>query len=180
MSFLWRLFFFILSMSATRYSIIQFISVVWQCNNPDPLQFLIQPTTFGTNCHVLGVTVEEVWIGNWIFVDRIQIVTTSNYGAITNLHTLQITRAHAKSSQSATVSTSRFLERLLTVEILQFLCTRHYCPENIPQLNSCSKHFGMDHSENVIPRCLVQLLLVKNLLPSSEHRFIVCYTVITQ
>jgi hypothetical protein len=29
------------------------------------------------------------------------IVTTSNYGAITNLHTLQITTAHAKSSKSA-------------------------------------------------------------------------------
>jgi hypothetical protein len=36
-----------------------------------------------------------------------QVVTTSNYGVITNLHTLQITRAHVKFSQSAFAS--RFL-----------------------------------------------------------------------
>jgi hypothetical protein len=35
------------------------------------------------------------------------MVTTSNYGAIANLHTLKITRAQAKSSQPA--FTSRFL-----------------------------------------------------------------------
>jgi hypothetical protein len=35
------------------------------------------------------------------------IVTTNNYGSSTNLHTLQITRAHAKSSQSA--FTGRFV-----------------------------------------------------------------------
>jgi hypothetical protein len=33
-----------------------------------------------------------------------QVVTTSNYGAIADLHTLQITRAHAKSSQPAYTS----------------------------------------------------------------------------
>jgi hypothetical protein len=36
-----------------------------------------------------------------------QLVTTCNYSAIVNLHTSQITRAHAKSSQSA--FNSRFL-----------------------------------------------------------------------
>jgi hypothetical protein len=40
------------------------------------------------------------------FIDHIQIVVTSNYNAIANLHTLQIITAHAKPSQSA--STSRF------------------------------------------------------------------------
>jgi hypothetical protein len=33
-----------------------------------------------------------------------QLVTASNYSAIANLHTLQITRAHAKPSQSAFTS----------------------------------------------------------------------------
>jgi hypothetical protein len=37
--------------------------------------------------------------------DLLQIVTTSNYTAIANLHTLQITTAHANPSQSFT---SRF------------------------------------------------------------------------
>jgi hypothetical protein len=41
------------------------------------------------------------------FIDHLQIVATSNDGAIASLHTLQITGAHAKSSQSA--FTSRFL-----------------------------------------------------------------------
>jgi hypothetical protein len=43
------------------------------------------------------------------FIDHLytQLVTTSNYNAIANLHTLQITRAHAKFSQSS--FTSHFL-----------------------------------------------------------------------
>jgi hypothetical protein len=41
------------------------------------------------------------------FIDHVQIVTTSNYIVIANLRILQITRAHAKSSQSA--STRRFI-----------------------------------------------------------------------
>jgi hypothetical protein len=40
------------------------------------------------------------------FIDHLQIVTTRNYNATANLHTLQITTAHAKPSQSA--CTSRF------------------------------------------------------------------------
>jgi hypothetical protein len=36
-----------------------------------------------------------------------ELITTSNYNTVANLHTLQIIRAHAKSSQSA--FTSRFL-----------------------------------------------------------------------
>jgi hypothetical protein len=40
------------------------------------------------------------------FIDHLQIVTTSNYISIANLHTWQTTTAHAKSSQSAV--TSRF------------------------------------------------------------------------
>jgi hypothetical protein len=43
------------------------------------------------------VTIDGVWIGDWIywpFTDR-------KYNSITNFHTLQITTAHAKPSQSA-------------------------------------------------------------------------------
>jgi hypothetical protein len=40
------------------------------------------------------------------FMDHLQIVTTSNYNAIANLHTSHITAVHAKSSQSA--FTNRF------------------------------------------------------------------------
>jgi hypothetical protein len=41
------------------------------------------------------------------FIDHLQMVTMSNYGAITNLHTSQITGAHAKSSQSTFTSHSQ-------------------------------------------------------------------------
>jgi hypothetical protein len=44
------------------------------------------------------------------FIDHFntRIVTTLNYSAIANLHTLQITTARPKPFQSAAVSTSRF------------------------------------------------------------------------
>jgi hypothetical protein len=58
-------------------------------------------------CHVYGVCL-QTGVGSVIgFTDHLQIVTTSNYDAIANLYTLQITEAHATSSQSA--FTSRFL-----------------------------------------------------------------------
>jgi hypothetical protein len=38
------------------------------------------------------------------FIDHLQIVTTSIYGAIADLHTLQIITAYAKSSQFAVSS----------------------------------------------------------------------------
>jgi hypothetical protein len=37
------------------------------------------------------------------FIEYFQIVTTSNYGAIANSHTLEFTTAHTKSSQSVTI-----------------------------------------------------------------------------
>jgi hypothetical protein len=45
------------------------------------------------------------------FIGLIQIVTTSNYNEIVNLHNLQNTRAHTKSSQYA--FTRRFLVTVL-------------------------------------------------------------------
>jgi hypothetical protein len=57
----------------------------------------------------MGVTIGGVQTGEWIdhLLIYTRLGTTSNYSATANLHILLITRAHAKSSQSA--FTSRFL-----------------------------------------------------------------------
>jgi hypothetical protein len=47
------------------------------------------------------------WIGYWIYWPLTRLGTRSTYNAIADCHILQITRAHAKSSQSD--FTSRFL-----------------------------------------------------------------------
>jgi hypothetical protein len=48
------------------------------------------------------------WIGLEVgFIDHLQIVTTGNCNTIANLHTLQITTAHAKPSQSVSQVVSR-------------------------------------------------------------------------
>jgi hypothetical protein len=46
---------------------------------------------------------------DWILDLLTQLGTTSNYNAIANLHTLQITAAKTKSSQARSVFNSRFL-----------------------------------------------------------------------
>jgi hypothetical protein len=53
-----------------------------------------------------------------------QLVTTSNYSAIANLHNLRITRTHSKSSQSACKSRSlvtNFNNRNSSVSMLKSL-----------------------------------------------------------
>jgi hypothetical protein len=55
-------------------------------------------------------------------------LTTSNYSAIANQHTLRITRAHAKFSRSA------FTSRFLVTDLNNFLCSCPHCPANISQL----------------------------------------------
>jgi hypothetical protein len=60
--------------------------------------------------HILsrvGVTVGGVWFDGVIAHLYTRLGTTNNYSAIAELHNLQLTREHAKSSQSA--FTSRFL-----------------------------------------------------------------------
>jgi hypothetical protein len=47
------------------------------------------------------VTIDGVWIGEWTYWQQTWLVSTSNYSAVTDLHTSQITGAHAKSSQPA-------------------------------------------------------------------------------
>jgi hypothetical protein len=60
------------------------------------------------------------------FIDHLQIVTKSNYSAIANLHSLQISKAPAKSSQST------FTIRLLVTDLnngdFQLMCS-HRCPQ---------------------------------------------------
>jgi hypothetical protein len=73
--------------------------------NPVCKHYLVCALASKVLSHV-WVTVEGVWNGDSIYWP-LQIVTTSNYGAIAYLHTLQITTAYARSSQSAL--TSRFL-----------------------------------------------------------------------
>jgi hypothetical protein len=64
------------------------------------------------------------------FIDYLQIVTISNYKAIANLHTLQITRTHAKSSPSV------FTTRFLVTDPNSVLCLRRYWLANVSQLTS--------------------------------------------
>jgi hypothetical protein len=44
---------------------------------------------------------DGVWIGKWIYWQFIPLGTTSNYSAVTDFRTLQITTAHAKTFQPA-------------------------------------------------------------------------------
>jgi hypothetical protein len=66
------------------------------------------------------------------FTDHLytQLVTTSNYSVVANLHTFQTIRAHAKSSQS--VLTSRFL----VTDPNSVLCLLPYRLTIIPQLTN--------------------------------------------
>jgi hypothetical protein len=62
------------------------------------------------------------------FIDHLQIVTTSNYSAISNSHTLQFTTARTKSSQFA------FARRFLVTDSNSVLCLRPYWLANVSQL----------------------------------------------
>jgi hypothetical protein len=50
-----------------------------------------------------GVTIDGFGLVTG-FIEHLQIVTTSNYNAIANSHTLQLTTARTKSSHSAVFS----------------------------------------------------------------------------
>jgi hypothetical protein len=76
------------------------------------------------------------WIG---FIDHLYtpVATTSNYSALANLHTLQITTAPAKPFSSLLSSSAVSCKRLVIQwRFFSFPRSRRYCPANIPQLNS--------------------------------------------
>jgi hypothetical protein len=66
--------------------------------------FVCNSTTLDYVLARVLVTIDEVWIGEWIY--RPLVHTTRNYkhNATANLHILQMTRAQAKFSQSAFTS----------------------------------------------------------------------------
>jgi hypothetical protein len=73
------------------------------------------------------VTIDGIWIGNWIYWPLTD--HNYNYKSLTGLHTLKITvtAAHIKSSV--------FSSRLLVTDLNAVLCLCHYCVAHIPQLN---------------------------------------------
>jgi hypothetical protein len=59
------------------------------------------------------------------FTEHLQIITTSNYSAFVNSHTLQFTTERIKSSQSAVSSLAVTWQRLQTPQLSQLHCS---CP----------------------------------------------------
>jgi hypothetical protein len=134
-----------------------------------------------------------------------QLLFTINYSAITNLHTLEITRAQRPVFSVCYSPTSRFLVTDLNNEdssasVLTLLLSSEY-PTTV---NSCSNcHLGTDHvqktvsnSSSIVVHGFVAMgtclfvkvllsngciyLLIKNLMPSSRCCFLVCFAVVTQ
>jgi hypothetical protein len=102
------------------------------------------------------------------FIDHIQVVTTGNRSAVANIHALQITRAHAESSESA------FTSRFLVMDTDNVLCLRHYWLANVPQWLSSKLCPAYDprppsqtEQKNPFLVIVVQLLLVRNQSSSS-------------
>jgi hypothetical protein len=77
-------------------------------------------------CEVFIVTVDEVWVGNWI-TEHLEIVTTNNYSAIANSYRL-LAAAHTKTSQSV------FASRFLATAPNNVLCLHLHWLANISQL----------------------------------------------
>jgi hypothetical protein len=89
------------------------------------------------------------------FIDNLytRLGTTNNYSAIADVHSLQIARAYAKSSQFAFTIRSQVTDS--NNEILQFLCSR-LCPWLIlHNLHHSPLLFSLDTDriENSVSRC---------------------------
>jgi hypothetical protein len=97
-------------------------------------------------CHVY----EWLWVGFGLvirFIEHLRIVTTGNYSAIANSHTVQFTTARSKSSQSAVPSPVVAWWRIPTkssASILMFLSAGNWPTTVNSQLNSTDSRFYSD------------------------------------
>jgi hypothetical protein len=104
--------------SANRRATIRSISIVWAHRFVLRSPYQVSgcdsnPTTCDTSCHMY----EWLPMGSGLVIvsiDHLQTVTASNCNTAANFHTLQITTAHTKPSQSA--FTSHFPATVLTNE----------------------------------------------------------------
>jgi hypothetical protein len=88
----------------------------------------------------IGVTTDEVWIGEWIDHLYTWFVSTRNYSTTADLHNSQITTAPIKPFSSLVSSPAVLWQQLLTVEVLQLHALRsslHSLPCGT-QMNSLS------------------------------------------
>jgi hypothetical protein len=71
---------------------------------------------FSQYCYVLGVSIDGVWIGDWICCTLTDSnYKYDNYNALTNSHTRLLTTTHTKSSQFV------FTSHLLIRELFQYI-----------------------------------------------------------
>jgi hypothetical protein len=129
-------------------------------------RLLVSPTKRGWHVlfSVCTVTCMSDYRRVWVigFIENLQIVTTRNYSAFINLHTLQLTTERTKPSQYAVSSLVVAWWQVLTMSsasMLTFLPAGD-CPTTNPTLLqlSCLQHIGTDHTENTVPLLLLPLL----------------------
>jgi hypothetical protein len=95
-----------------------------------------------------GVTIDGVWIGNWIYCTLTN--TTRNYTVIANSHTLQFTTARSKSSHFAVSAPVVAWWRIPKYPLLP--CSRSYRLANVPQLTHCSNcRLSTNSSSQIVP-----------------------------
>jgi hypothetical protein len=119
-------------------------------------------TCFWNSIATCLVTIDWVWIGNWMYWP----LTDRNYSAIANSHTLQFTTTHIKSFQSAVSSPAVAWWRIPTISsasVLTFLPTcdcsttvdSHLSSTQFYWLNSARSvewhSLGTDPTENTVP-----------------------------
>jgi hypothetical protein len=83
----------------------------------------------GGYCHDLRVTIDGVWIGEWIYWPLVH--PTRNYKHLQRYRWSNHYILNLLSLLSLVIS----WQRILLVGILQLLCSRCYCPASAPQLN---------------------------------------------
>jgi hypothetical protein len=71
------------------------------------------------------------------FIDHLHVLTTGNYSAIFNLHTLQFTTSHTKSSQFD------FTSCFLVTDTNNILCFRPYWMANVLQVTKLKVEVGI-------------------------------------